>query len=156
MDRAAVPPVRKVFFDAFMGNRRGFELQVPRVPLGEFYGERLEKWLTDRGVSIRLGETVRQICGTTDGVKEIELADGNRLPVATVIVATPWRRISELLAEPLARHYRSSNKPNSLNRRRSAPCICGLIVRLPDLATCGAAGTIEPMGIQSRCARVNS
>lgn len=101
MDRAAVPSVRKVFVDAFMGNRRGFELQVPRVPLGEFYGERLEKWLKERGVCIRLGETVRQICGTEDGVKEIELSDDKRLAVATVIVATPWRRVSELLADPL-------------------------------------------------------
>lgn len=101
MDRAAVPPVRKVFVDAFMGNRRGFELQVPRVPLGEFYGERLQRWLKERGVSIRLGETVRQICGAADGVKEIELADDKRLAVAAVIVATPWRRVGDLLAEPL-------------------------------------------------------
>jgi squalene-associated FAD-dependent desaturase len=101
MDRASVPAVRKVFVDAFMGDRRGFELQVPRVPLGEFYGERLQQWLTQRGVSIQLGETVKQVCGTADGVNEIELADGKRFAVGAVILATPWRRVGELLAEPL-------------------------------------------------------
>ena len=94
VERAAVPAVRKVFVDAFMGDRRGFELQVPRVPLGEFYG-RLEDWLEKHGTSVRLECPIKRIEGDAGGVKEIELATGERVTCDAVIVAVPWRRVDE-------------------------------------------------------------
>ncbi len=93
--------VRKVFVDAFLGDRRGFEMQVPRVPLGEFYGERLERWLREHGVAVRLEFPIKQIVGDTAGVMEIELASGERLAVDAVILAVPWRRVCELPCEAL-------------------------------------------------------
>jgi squalene-associated FAD-dependent desaturase len=101
VDRAAVPPVRKVFVDAFLAARHAFELQIPRVPLGEFYGERLEQWLQQHGVSIRLECPIKQIIGDAGDVKEIEIADGQRLPFDFVILAVPWRRVDELLSDSL-------------------------------------------------------
>jgi squalene-associated FAD-dependent desaturase len=101
VDRAAVPPVRKVFVDAFLGNRRGFELQFPRVPLGEFYGQRLEQWLGEHGAHVRLECPIKQIVGEAAGVKEIELGTGERRPVDAVVLAVPWRRVDELLSETL-------------------------------------------------------
>ncbi|HEY2827235.1 MAG TPA: hydroxysqualene dehydroxylase HpnE [Pirellulales bacterium] len=103
LERAAVPPVRKVFVDAFLGDRRGFELQVPRVPLGEFYGERLERWLAQHGVLVRLECPIKQICGDAGGVKEVELGSDERLQFDAVVVAVPWRRVGELIGEPLRR-----------------------------------------------------
>jgi squalene-associated FAD-dependent desaturase len=101
IERAAAPAVRKVFVDAFLGDRRGFVMQVPSVPLGEFYGERLERWLREHGVAVRLECGVNQIVGDTGGVKEIKLASGERVAVDAVILAVPWRRVSELPCEAL-------------------------------------------------------
>jgi squalene-associated FAD-dependent desaturase len=100
VERAAVPVVRKVFVDAFMGNRRGFELQVPRVPLGEFYG-RLEVWLEKHGATVRLECPIKQIEGDAGGVQQIELAAGERVACDAVIVAAPWRRVDEFFVQPL-------------------------------------------------------
>ena len=36
-----VSHARKVFFDGFLRNRKGFEMEVPLVPLGDLYGKRL-------------------------------------------------------------------------------------------------------------------
>jgi squalene-associated FAD-dependent desaturase len=101
IERTAVPAVRKVFVDAFLGDRRGFEMQVPSVPLGEFYGERLERWLREHGVAVRLECAVKRIVGSAAGVKEIELANGERVVVDAVILAVPWRRMNELPCEAL-------------------------------------------------------
>ena len=52
---------RKVFLDGFLRNRDGFQLEIPLVPLGELYGTRLESWLHDQGVTVRLKTGVRTI-----------------------------------------------------------------------------------------------
>src|SRR6516162_4272506 len=39
VDRVGLRYARKVFFNAFMTDRRGFEVQVPNVPLGRLYGD---------------------------------------------------------------------------------------------------------------------
>jgi squalene-associated FAD-dependent desaturase len=101
LERAAVPAVRKVFVDAFLGDRRGFEMQVPCVPLGEFYGERLERWLREHRVAVRLECAIKQIEGDAGGVKEIELASGERVAVEAVVLAVPWRRVCEFQGETL-------------------------------------------------------
>jgi len=101
VDRAAVPPVRKVFVDAFLASRQACQLQIPRVPLGEFYGRRLEQWLREHGITLRLECAAKQIIGASQGVNEIELADGQRLPVDYIVLAVPWRRAGELLPDRL-------------------------------------------------------
>ncbi|MCC7084893.1 MAG: FAD-dependent oxidoreductase [Pirellulales bacterium] len=99
--RASVPPVRKVFVDAFLGNRRAYEMIVPTVSLGELYGTKLEGWLRSRGVVVHRECGVTQLCGDAKGVREVELAIGERHIFDAVIVAVPWRRIDVLLSEPL-------------------------------------------------------
>lgn len=101
VDRAAIPPVRKVFVDAFLSNRNGYELQIPQVPLGEFYGQRLERWISEHGINLRLECSVKQLIGDAAGIHEVELADGKRLQFDAVVLAVPWRRVSELLSEPV-------------------------------------------------------
>lgn len=118
LDRVAVPPVRKVFVDAFLGGRHAYELIVPTVSLGDLYGERLEKWLTDSGVSVRRECAVKMLHGDVGGVREIELATGDRQTVDAVIVAVPWRRIDEVLCEPLRA---ALPELSHLNQLESAP-----------------------------------
>src|SRR5262249_12234845 len=52
---------RKVFLDGFLRNRDAYQLDLPLVPLGELYGTRLESWLHDQGVVVRLKTGVRTI-----------------------------------------------------------------------------------------------
>ena len=44
VDRIGLRYARKVFRDGFLSHRRGFEVQVPTVPLGRLYGEELTAW----------------------------------------------------------------------------------------------------------------
>ncbi len=45
LEQMDVGHARKVFLDGFLRNRSGFQLELPLVPLGELYGQRLEEWL---------------------------------------------------------------------------------------------------------------
>jgi squalene-associated FAD-dependent desaturase len=101
VDRAAVPPVRKVFVDTFLAARGACELQVPSIPLGEFYGQRLEQWLRQHQIELRTECPAKQLIGNAQGVSEVILADGQRLPTEIVVLAAPWRRVDELLSDPL-------------------------------------------------------
>ena len=150
IDRAAVPPVRKVFVDAFIASRRAYEMQVPRVPLGEFYGERLETWLAEHGVNLRLACPVKQLSGDTAAIRSLEFALGSQKTFDAVILAVPWRRVSELLSESLRAalpefDWNRSTRIGPDHRR-------AFVVRSADhrFAARRAAGANEPMGVQSR------
>ncbi len=101
LDRVAVPPVRKVFVDAFLGNRHAYEMTVPSVPLAEFYGGRLEAWLRTHGVVVRQGCPVEQIVGDANGATEIILGSGERVQFDYIVVAAPWRRVAALFSDSL-------------------------------------------------------
>jgi squalene-associated FAD-dependent desaturase len=101
IDRAAVPPVRKVFVDAFMAHRRGYEMHLPCVPLGEFYGSHLERWLTDQQVELRLAANVKQLIGDDAGIRELEIDGGEQIACDAVIVAAAWRRVNELIPDSI-------------------------------------------------------
>jgi squalene-associated FAD-dependent desaturase len=100
LDRAAVPPVRKLFVEAFISSGRGYEMLAPQVPLGEFY-RHLEQWLGQNGVGIKLGCPVKQLSNDAAGTIGIDFGAGDRRQVDACIVAVPWRRITELLADSL-------------------------------------------------------
>jgi hypothetical protein len=101
LDRASLVHARKVFVDGFLSVREAYEIDVPRVPLGELYGERLQAWLQRHGVALHLGTEVQQIEGNATGITSIEFADGVRKNVAAVIVAVTWRRVRDLFDEML-------------------------------------------------------
>jgi len=44
-DRIGLRYARKVFVDGFLRHRRGFEVALPRVPLGRLYADELRDWL---------------------------------------------------------------------------------------------------------------
>jgi squalene-associated FAD-dependent desaturase len=90
---------RKVFLDGFLRNRHGYELEVPTVPLGELYGTRLERWLADHGVEVRLTTGVRSIEVDDSGAAGVRLRDGEYLPADRVVAAVPFDRVSGLLGD---------------------------------------------------------
>src|SRR5438445_7356399 len=51
-DRIGLRYARKVFIDGFLRHRRGFEVEVPNVPLGRLYGDELQRWLDAHGVRL--------------------------------------------------------------------------------------------------------
>ena len=98
LERASLAYARKVFVDGFMVSRDGYRIEVPRVPLGELYGERLAGWLTSHGVRLRLETPIAEVRGLPSGVTHVVLESGTSEPVDAVVVAVPWRRVGELFA----------------------------------------------------------
>jgi squalene-associated FAD-dependent desaturase len=101
LDRASLAQARKVFVDGFLAARQAYEIDVPVVPLGELYGERLQAWFSQHGVALHLGAEVKRVAGDASGISCIELADGSRRDVAAAVVAVTWRRVRELFDERL-------------------------------------------------------
>src|SRR5262249_54449507 len=65
LDQMDVGHARKVFVDGFLRNRTGYRPELPLVALGELYGTRLERWLREHGVDVRL----------TTGARAVQLDD---------------------------------------------------------------------------------
>jgi squalene-associated FAD-dependent desaturase len=101
VDRAGVRYARKVFVDGFMSSRRGWEVIVPRVALGEVYDRRLGAWLAARGVVLHCGAAVAAVAGDGRRVEGVVLADGAVRPFDFAVVAVPWRRCGELFTGDL-------------------------------------------------------
>ena len=98
VDQMDVGHARKVFFDGFLRNRDGYRLDIPLVPLGELYGSRLEKWLAEHEVSVRMTTGVRQITTDLDGViSGLVLRSGEEIPADFVVASVPFDRVGALL-----------------------------------------------------------
>ena len=104
LDRIDVGTARKVFVDAFLSNRRGWEVQIPTAPLDALYGTKLTEWFSRHGVSIWLQAGVRRLLVEGDRAVGVELRDGRRLTADQFILAVPHDRVAPLLPERVARH----------------------------------------------------
>jgi len=100
----SVAVARKVFVDGFMATRESYEMLVPKLPLGELYGERLKTQLQARGVTVLSASGVREITGTRSGVTGIKLTDGSEFVVDGVVLATNWRTAASLLGPTIGPH----------------------------------------------------
>ncbi len=102
LEQMDVGHARKVFVDGFLRNRDGYRMEIPVVPLGDLYGRRLEDWLSQRGVTVRLTTGVRSLAtddeGSTTGVI---LRAGEIVPADFVILALPFDRIASTLPDGL-------------------------------------------------------
>lgn len=93
---------RKVFIDGFLRNRRGYVMEVPLAPLGELYGTRLENWLREHEVEIRLTTGVRSVDTDDDGeLAGLTLRTGEALAADFVVLAVPFDRVPAMLSECL-------------------------------------------------------
>jgi len=101
VDRASLAAARKVFVDGLLSSRHGHELLVPREPLGAIYDRRVADWLSSRGVLVRREVRVRQVEGDPRRATGLLLADGTRPEFDAFVVAVPWGKIRDLLADEL-------------------------------------------------------
>jgi squalene-associated FAD-dependent desaturase len=100
LDRASLAQARKVFVDGFLAAREAYEIEVPQITLGELYGERLERWLTEQGIAVRLGTAVERVDADGSRPSLLIQCEGNMSePYDAVIVALPWRRVGDLFAK---------------------------------------------------------
>jgi squalene-associated FAD-dependent desaturase len=93
IERMGLRYARKVFRDAFLGDRRGFEVQVPTVPLGRLYGDELSDWFNQHGVDVRLNAAVAELFVVEDRVKGIKLRSGEALTADCYVSAVPFDRL---------------------------------------------------------------
>ncbi len=119
LDQMDVGHARKVFVEGFLSNRTGFQMELPLVPLGELYGSRLENWLRDREVEVRLTTGVRTIDVEDDGaLRGVVLRTGELIPADFVVLAVSFDRVAGLLPGEAARRIPDLQ---GLNLLKSSP-----------------------------------
>jgi squalene-associated FAD-dependent desaturase len=98
LDQMDVSHARMVFLSGFLGHRSGFELEIPLVPLGELYGTRLESWLAEHGVDVRLTTGVKSLqCDNSGRVQGVVLRSGETIAADFAVLAVPFDRIQGIL-----------------------------------------------------------
>jgi len=104
-DRMGVKYARKVFLDAFLRDRRGFEVEIPAIPLGRLYGEELQQWFHQHQVELHLSAAVKKIHIAGDQVQSLEMCRGEERRADWHIAAVPFDRLLDLLpTETVAAH----------------------------------------------------
>jgi squalene-associated FAD-dependent desaturase len=98
-ERIGLKYARKVFLDGFLTDRRGFEVELPTVPLGRFYGEELLGWLKQHGVDLQLNQGVKRIEIEAGEVSRLRLRSGEDLAADWYVSAVPWYRLLDLLPD---------------------------------------------------------
>lgn len=93
---------RQVFVIGFIANRESAVVEIPSVPLGEFYGRRLEEWLTDHGVEIRLNTAATKLQISDESVLAVEIRSGAPVAADHVILTVPFHRVRDLLPVSVA------------------------------------------------------
>jgi squalene-associated FAD-dependent desaturase len=97
MEQASLAAARKVFVDAFMKSRRGYELLVPRRPISEILESRAIPWLAKHGVEVHRAAPVKRIVfDAQNQVTGVELASGDVHSASHVVATVPWMGVGEL------------------------------------------------------------
>jgi squalene-associated FAD-dependent desaturase len=97
LDRIGLRYARKVFLDGFFSSRRGFELEVPGVPLGKLYGTELQRWLDEHGVEVRLNSGIKALHFFRGRIASLETRQGETITASRYISAVPFDRLLDLL-----------------------------------------------------------
>jgi squalene-associated FAD-dependent desaturase len=112
-DRIGLRYARKVFRDGFLGHRRGFEMELPAVPLGRLYGDELQGWLSRHGVDLQLNRGVKSLVVQDNRVESVTMRQGDNLAADWFVSAVPFERLLDLLpADVVSRHAYFSNLKN--------------------------------------------
>jgi squalene-associated FAD-dependent desaturase len=96
-ERIGLRYARKVFVDGFLRHRRGFDVEVPSVPLGKLYGEELTAWLQQHQVEIAFQSAVRRVEIAGNAVSSVSLRQGESLEADWYIVTVPFDRLLDIL-----------------------------------------------------------
>ncbi len=97
VDRVDLSMARKVFLDGFLRSAQGYEVLLPRIPLGEIFDRRAAGRLRESGVGIHLGSPVRSVATLEARAESLALADGRQFEFDALILAVPWTTIERLL-----------------------------------------------------------
>lgn len=97
VDRVDLSMARKVFLDGFLRSAQGYEVLLPRIPLGEVFDRRAADRLRESGVGIHLRSPVRSIGTFESRAESLTLADGRQFEFDALILAVPWTTIERLL-----------------------------------------------------------
>jgi squalene-associated FAD-dependent desaturase len=100
-ERCGLKYARKVFVDAFLRHRRGFEVEVPSVPLARLYGDELQTWLGQHGIRLVLGQGGKRFAVHDGKVIGLQLRDGTTIEADWFIAAVPFDRLLDLLSDDL-------------------------------------------------------
>jgi squalene-associated FAD-dependent desaturase len=101
LDNIPLSATRNVFVDGFLAHRAAADVLIPRASLGELYDRQIAHWLTKKGVTIRLGEPTRRLSCTADNKIKLQTSTGEYV-ADCVVLAVPWRHVTDLLDESLA------------------------------------------------------
>lgn len=104
LDRIDYHYARQVFVEGFFRNRDACVVEIPRVPLGEFYGPRLRQWLDDRGVRIRTNCGVVDMTLVDNQIDSVRLRNGDSIDAGSVVLAVPFGRVLDLLPDSIRGH----------------------------------------------------
>ena len=96
LDRASLRYARQVFVEGFMAARDAYLVDVPRVPLGTLYGQRLHDWLTSHGVDIRLQTPIVRLRLDPDGAYVLPRGSHEPQRFDAVVAAVDWRTLPRL------------------------------------------------------------
>jgi squalene synthase HpnD len=96
-ERIGLRYARKVFLDGFLRHRRGFEVELPAVPLGRLYGAELQAWLAQHQVRVGLQQGVKALRVQGERIAGVELRQGGFLEADWYIAAVPFDRLLDLL-----------------------------------------------------------
>jgi squalene-associated FAD-dependent desaturase len=98
-DRVGLRYARKVFVDGFLRHRRGFEVEVPSVPLARLYGKELRSWLDGHDVRLLMNRAARCFRVGEERIEQVDLrGDGEPLDADWYLAAVPFDRLLDLLA----------------------------------------------------------
>lgn len=101
IDRMGIKYARQVFVEGFLRSRLGGQVFLPSVPLGELYGETLQQWMQQHGVTIQLSAAVKEVVVHDSRVQAVQLRDGSTLQADHYVLAVPSHRLASLLpAQP--------------------------------------------------------
>jgi squalene-associated FAD-dependent desaturase len=104
-ERIGLRYARKVFVDAFLTDRRGSFVELPRVPLGRLYGDELQQWLEKHQIQLRLNCAARGLQIADGQVQQLELRQGDSLKADWYIAAVPHDRLLDLLPTDVSETY---------------------------------------------------
>ncbi len=88
---------------AFLINRRGYEVGLPAVPLGDLYAPCIE-YIERRGGRVVLNQGVQDISSHGGRVTSITLQDGSSVEAETYLSGLPFDALGRLLPERYATH----------------------------------------------------
>ncbi|HUG92019.1 MAG TPA: hydroxysqualene dehydroxylase HpnE [Planctomycetaceae bacterium] len=101
LDRIDASHARKVFVDGFLASRQGWRVHIPRAPLEELYGDRLQHRLSGLGATVRLQTGAERLEIEGDRAASVELRGGERVAGEQFILAVPHHLVLPLLPETL-------------------------------------------------------